>query len=344
MDFRTGTTNLRLAQQRAKAHLQKLAEDPIITRKGGGTVEAVAALYLKTPKRTKENVAKDNVSRLRTICRVALGKKLEEVTCREIGPSLWQQYQKAALEERKLKFDLVTRYRENIAINSAVRAARCLFLAPLIRVYRQDGLDVQMNAGEAVMMPEPHVAPVKVDDKPLVEGWAKLHGDPEKLMLWLVVGIARFAGLRREEIAALRVGWIEEKKGAVRIMLCDRPEEKWWTKTGKPYSAQVVNAQLSEYLSGLLKTQSADTFVVGEPGSGNDRADWFESVPQAWLREHGVNADKPLHRLRGLYADHVAEITADAVAIRLAAERAAQEALGHTSPETTKKHYLTPRD
>lgn len=62
---------------------------------------------------------------------------------------------------------------------------------------------------------------------------------------------------------------------------------------------------------------------------------------QRWLKQHGITAHKPLHRLRGLYADDVARVTADAVAARLAGVSAAQAALGHTSSDTTERHYLT---
>ena len=73
-----------------------------------------------------------------------------------------------------------------------------------------------------------------------------------------------------------------------------------------------------------------------------ERSRWFEREPQKWLHAHGVGALKPLHRLRGLYADNVATLTRDAIAARLAGVRAAQEALGHTSSATTEAHYLTP--
>ena len=52
-------------------------------------------------------------------------------------------------------------------------------------------------------------------------------------------------------------------------------------------------------------------------------------------------ARKPLHRLRGLYADELARLTADAVAARLAGVRAASESLGHTTTATTERHYLS---
>lgn len=338
VDFRTGTTNLSEAKARAKEFLEKNASGWKPGR-GGGSLEDLARLYLETPKRTKGNVAKDNVSRLRTVCRVALGKELSAVTCREVGPDLWQRYQRAALEAEGLRFDLATRYRQNIAVNSAVRVARCLFLPALVRVYRAAGLDCRTEAGEAVMLPEPYLPPSKVDDAALVEAWRAL--ESSEPALWLVVGLARFAGLRREEISALRAGWVEVDGALVRIALRDRPEEKWWTKTGKPYRAEVVEAGLARHLAAFAAVSPADALLVTAPGTV-ERSRWFERAPQKWLHAHGVGALKPLHRLRGLYADQVATLTRDAIAARLAGIRAAQESLGHTSSAVTEAHYLTP--
>ena len=338
VDFWTGTTNLSEAKTRAKEFLEKNASGWKPGR-GGGSLEDLAALYLETPKRTKSNVAKDNVSRLRTVCRVALGKELVAVTCREVGPDLWQRYQRAALEAEGLKFDLATRYRQNIAVNSAVRVARCLFLPAMVRVYRGAGLDCRTDAGEAVMLPEPYLPPSKVDDASLLEAWRAL--EESEPALWLVIGLARFAGLRREEIAALRAGWVEVDGALVRIGLRDRPDEKWWTKTGKPYRAEVVEAGLARHLAAFAAVSPADALLVTAPGTV-ERSRWFERVPQQWLHAHGVAALKPLHRLRGLYADQVATLTRDAIAARLAGIRAAQESLGHTSSATTEAHYLTP--
>lgn len=68
---------------------------------------------------------------------------------------------------------------------------------------------------------------------------------------------------------------------------------------------------------------------------------WFERVPQEWLRKFTGTAKKPLHRLRGLYADEVAKLTQDAVAARLAGVKAASQALGHTNTATTQNSYLS---
>lgn len=331
ISFRTGCARIPDAKTAAKEYLDRRADSPIHSRKGGGMLAALASIYLTTPKRTKANVAQDNISRLRSICRLATGKDIEAVTCREVCPEFWQEYQRAALAEAGHKFDLVTRRRENIRINAAVRAARCLFLSQLLPHYRAAGLDVRPDAGDAVMLPEPYLPPSDVDDAAIVAAWQAL----PRTQLWATIGLARFAGLRREEIAAARAGWLEVRGDSVVIVMRDRPEEEWWTKTGKPYKAQIIDAELAEWVRAR-----GDGWLVPDPPDGSDRSRWFEREPQRWLRQW-IPTGKPLHRLRGLYADHVATLAADAVAARLAGIRAAQEALGHTSSATTERHYLS---
>lgn len=331
VDFRTGTTQLAEAKRRAKAWLETHAANAARARRGGGTLAALVEVYRESPKRTQAHVAEINVSRLRTVCRLALGRELDAVTCREVCPALWEEYQRRALAAHGLAFDLATRHRENIAINACTRAARCLFLPSLLARYRAAGLDVRDDAGQCVRLPEPYVPPSAVDDAALVAAIAALPRGP----LWLTLSLARYAGLRRQEIAALRGGWIEQRNGSTVIALRDRPEEKWWTKTGKPYTAAVIDAELAAWLT---ECSQRPGYVV-EVGADRDR--WFEREPQAWLHAH-VKSGKPLHRLRGLYADHISRLTADAVTARLAGIRAAQESLGHTTSATTERHYLAP--
>jgi len=337
-DFRTGTHNLKEATKRAREFLDRRADDPIHSRKGGGTLAALAQVYMETPKRTKKECAENNISRLRVICKT-IGRDFDTVTCREIEPEFWQRYQRTMMEKAGRKFDLVTRYRENISINAAVRSARCLFLRTLLPAYRRAGLDVRADAGQASTLPVPYLPPSAVDDAAVVDAWASLD---ETDHLWLVIGLARFAGLRCAEISALRGSWIEEQAGVVSIALRDRPEESWWTKTGRPYRAQVIEPRLAEWLR--TAARNPDELVVPDPGDGSiSRRCWFSYVPQRWLRDvAGVRAGKPLHRLRGLYADHVAQLTADAVAARLAGVEAARANLGHTTSAVTEAHYLTP--
>jgi integrase len=332
ISFRTGCHRLPEAKAAARQYLERRSQTPMHSKKGGGTLAALTAIYSATPKRTKATVAKDNVSRLRSICRLTVGRDIDAVTCLEIGPDFWQQYQRKALAAAGHDFDLTTRHRENIRINAAVRAARCLFLPALLPHYRASGLDVRPDAGNAVMLPEPYVPPSDVDDGAIIEAWREL----PRGALWATVGLARFAGLRREEIAAARPGWLDASGPAASVVMRDRPEEKWWTKTGKPYRAQVIDAELAEWL-----LARPDGWLVPDPPDGSDRSRWFEREPQRWLRQW-IPSGKPLHRLRGLYADAVAALTSDAVAARLAGLRAAADALGHTTTATTERHYVTP--
>lgn len=331
VDYRTGQHNLSDAKRVAREWLERHANSPVHSRKGGGTLEAVVALYKTLPKRAADRSALINISRLRGICRVALGKELKDVTCREVHHELWEKYQRAALAKHGRAFNYSTRYRENVPINSALNAARSLFTRPLIAKYRNAGLDVREDAALCTRLPQPYVVPTKVDDAELCRLIAALPRDA----LWLTLSIARYGGLRCEEIAAMRGKWIEEKNGMAAIWLCDRPEDGWWTKTGKkPYHALIIEAELSEH---LLKNRDAD-YVV-DPGG--DRHLFFKREPQSWLKRHGVTARKPLHRLRGLYADHLARLTENAITARLAGVEAARKALGHTDSKMTEKHYLS---
>lgn len=332
VDHRTGLANLTEAKKAAREWLAKHAENPVHSRKGGGSLAALVEVYKNAPKRAGKSAEKVNISRLRSICRLVLGRELHDVTCREANPELWEKYQRKALAEHGLPFNYSTRYRQNISINSAVHSATNLFIAAMLPRYRAEGLDVRPDAQTFVKLPEPYVPPTKVDDAELVKTIRAMARDA----LWMAVATARFAGLRCREIAAMRGTWIEEEDGAIFIRLMDRPEEGWWRKTNvRPYRAQVLDADLAE----VLRAKKGSPELVIEAPEPRDY--WFTHEPQGWLKRHGVDANKPLHRLRGLYADHLAKLTTDAVAARLAGVRAAQEALGHASPKMTETHYLS---
>lgn len=331
-DYRTGLKSLTDAKKAARDWLSAHAENPILSRKGGGSLDALVKEYQKVPKRAGKVAERTNISRLRTVCRLALGKELHEVTCREVNPALWETYQRKALVSHGREFNFSTRYRENITINSAVRGACNLFLDSLVARYRAAGLDVRPDARKYTVLPEPHLQPSQVDDAALVKAIRELPRDA----LWQAVACARFAGLRCREIEHLRGTWIEERDSAIYIRLRDRPEENWWNKTNaKPYSALVIDPELAD---SLRKKIGSKDYVIA---AAEPRHRWFNSEPQGWLKRHGITDRKSLHRLRGLYADAIKKLTEDAMAAHLAGVRAAQKALGHTTSATTEKHYLS---
>jgi hypothetical protein len=327
--FSTGSPDFSAAKIIAADMLGKEATEKKRTKE---TLEDLATVYLDLPKRCSDKVAELNVGRLRAVVRKAWGKELAAVKIHQAGPKLWRDYmaKRQALESGKL--DLATRRPENAAINAAVRMACSLFIERLRPAYAERGIHVAADATVVQWLPEMHAPPAAADGAGLLEAWAKLKESNRPL--WLAIGLARFAGLRRSEIEHCQGCWIIEEDGTVFVELRDRPG-LYLTKTGRIYRAAVIHAGLAE----ALRTVAPGDFVV-EPGA-IDRHKWFESAPAEWSRSFTGDARKPLHRLRGLYADDIRKISEDAMTARLAAIRAASKALGHTSTATTVDHYLS---
>ncbi len=330
IDVTLGTADLAAAKRYAKDWLESPAGQAAHKPKGKGTLEELAQAYLTMPKRVGVRAAASNVSRLRGVVRLVMGQELEAVPCKAITPALWSTYFSKVLEtDHGRALDYTLRRTENARLNAAVRAARSIFLPKLATEYAARGLAVASNASDCMMLPEPWIAVAAADDPALIAAWERIQESNPRL--WLVIGLARFAGLRREEITHARGKWILSKDGATHIVLRDRPEDLFQTKTGKPYRALVLSPALAVHLANCRP----DSLIVPETSPR-----WFRTEVSGWLRPFVGDASKPLHRLRGLYADQLARDTESAVLARQAALRAAQEGLGHTSARTTEKHYL----
>jgi hypothetical protein len=324
IDFGLGTSDINAAKRIARDHLE--GRSKLIPRKGGETLEDVARIYLDMPKRCGERAATDNVQRLRSIVRLAWGRELSQVRLVDLSPKLWRDFMAVKLGG---VLDLATRRPGNAAINAAVRSAASIFIPRLRPAYAEHDITIPEEAIVIQWLPVMHLPPSTADDTALVEWWASMpQGSPE----WFAVGLARFAGLRSAEIAAARSGWVSIDT----IELRDRPEEGFLTKTGKPYRALILRPELAEAIRALPEGSP-----IVQPATAK-RSEWFERDLPRLVRPFCPTAKKPLHRLRGLYADDVARLTQDAVAARLAGIREASAALGHTTTATTINHYLTP--
>lgn len=296
----------------------------------GSSLEHVVKVYADLPKKAGAESAYNNTCRLRAVVRLALGKELERVSASEVGPKLWNAYM-AKRQDDKLDFSLSGRKPENAAINAAVRAAASIFIPRLRPLYREHGIVIPDDATVIQWLPEMKLPKSKVGAE-LIEEWRKL---PHESPLFWTVGLARFAGLRQQEISACRRSWIVEDATGVYVEMQDRPDEGWRSKTGEIYRALVIDAAFARELLAL-----PDGPIVRTP-DGISRSEWFERKPQVWCKTFTGAAKKPLHRLRGLYADDVKRITQDAVAAHLAAVKAASQALGHTNTATTEQSYLS---
>lgn len=153
-------------------------------------------LKLMGTSRVSTKAATSNVSRLRTVFRMALDKELLVVAAAVVGPDLWGAYYREALKKYNRKLDYTTRAAENARLNAAVRAARSMFLPKYAKPYAEEGIFLNSDAAKAAQLPEPWLPRPEAKDVDLVDVWPTWR--ISDLALWLAVGLARFAGLRRD--------------------------------------------------------------------------------------------------------------------------------------------------
>lgn len=330
VDVTAPTRDLALAKKLIRDELDRRKAAPPTARRSKpvGTLRALCDAYLAAPKRCSAAVAEANVARLATIVRATWGKELAEAPLADL-PGLWPAY--VAKRQGLQVPDYNTRRACNAGINSAMRLARSILIDSLRPAYAAAGIVLPPESANVMWTAELHSVRPAASDADMISAWRAL---PVASSLWWVIGLARFAGLRRSEILAARGKWMVERGGLMSVELRDRPEDGYWTKTGRPYSALVMDPDLASALSGL----APDAMVLAEPEAGR----WIEREPQEWLKAYVGAARLPLHRLRGLYADHVRQETEQAILARQAAIKAASLALGHSSTAVTEKSYLDP--
>ncbi len=325
VDFFFNTPSLPEAKRLAK---EKLSAMPEPQEKARGTLEDASRLYLAAPKRCSQDTAEGNISRLRSVVRDAWGKALDQVQADRLS-ELWPAY--VAAKQGRKQPDYSSRRRENHGIVSAMKQAASVFLPALWPYYRRQGLILPADAVTILWPATSTLVKPEAREDALLDAWQALRN--QDLDLWLVIGLARFAGLRQSEILAYRGKWLEMRGTVPHVRIKDREEDGFFNKTGKNYSALILNPDLAEYLSAMQPEQA----LLCRP----DAARWIQRAPQQWLKPFTGDAKAPLHRLRGLYADHVRRETEQAILARQAATKQASQNLGHTSTKTTEDHYLS---
>lgn len=303
-----------------------------------GTLEELITAYKSMPKRAGVAAAAVAECRLRSCVRLVTGRELDAVKVSEINAAFWLRY--TALRQGLQVADLSTRRVDGTAINAAMRQAASIFIPRLRPAFAALGFEIAPDASVIQWLPTIRTEKPNVG-RNLIDDWRSLNCNVGRnsndargrTALWLAIGLARFAGLRRDEIEHATAAWIQADGAATYIQLRDRPEEGWLSKTGRRYRALVIEPELAQVLRAC-----PPGYIVQPPAE--DRRRWFVREPQQWLKAY-TDARQPLHRQRGLYADDVARLTADAITARLEGVRAASEALGHTSTATTTRHYLS---
>lgn len=225
VNFCTGTFDLTLAKRKAREHLEQLRSRGA-ARPTNVTLEDVARIYLLLPKRAAQFTAAQNVIALRSIVRRAWGRELRQVRLHELSPALWTDYMAKA--QGGSVVDLARRRPEHDTINTAVRCARCIFIESLREGYQKHGITLP-PLGKVPWLKRVDKEPAAFEETALLGAWRDLQDPP----LWWTIALARFAGLRRSEIAAARGGWMEQRDGLWVIVVKDRPEEHFYSKTGR---------------------------------------------------------------------------------------------------------------
>lgn len=325
VNFCTGTFDLTLAKRKAREHLARLRSGVVPVT--NATLEDVVRIYMELPKRAAPFTARQNVIALRAIVRRVWGRALSQVRLHELPATIWTDYMAKA--QGRSVVDLASRRPEHDTINTAVRCARSIFIDALRDGYARAGITLP-QLGTVPWLKRIQKEPAAFDHEAMLDAWKRLKNSA----LWWTIALARFAGLRRAEVAAARGGWMEDRDGVWVIVVKDRPDQQFYSKTGRTRLAPITHPGLID----ALRLVPAAELVVHLEGS---RAEFFTHTPQNWLRQFmGPAVTKPLHRLRAAY---LSEVHASAL-MRMQQQAIAEAARagGHTTERTTLAHYLPP--
>lgn len=344
IDKSTGCTELTEARRWAKVYIEKVLGNAYRLATGGHTLEEVAQAYLSFPKPVRPYVADANVARLRSIVQVAMGKELHEVRARAVTYRLWEDFISVKHGGR---VDLSTPRRENISIMGAIRSACSVFPKKLDHRYAEAGINLDFaNLRRVPSLPVVSVARHALPDgclDRLLEAWnlLKTSESASDRAIYTTVGLALHAGLRSSEIAAAQKHWLAASGTEIKVVLKNRPEEGFRTKTDSQslehswLSGLVIDLGFAFHLMSLPEGK-----LVQYPQSSED---WFfNSVVNRWIRQFITKEmdGKGLHRLRAEYANLVKLKYGDRILANQVGIDAARLALGHTTSGTTLRHYL----
>jgi hypothetical protein len=327
VDYFTGTLNKAVARRLCLAHLAELKTGK--PRPTTRTLEDVVACYHTMAKRAGMATEKLNIRSLRQVVQAVTGKDLRHYYLHDLGPDLWAKYQ--AIKQGLPRVDLSIRRAAHTSINTTVRAAVSMFIPKLRPGYERAGLTIPTNTCSVQWLQTLKRRPAGFREAEMLDAWAGL---TDQRALWFAVALARFAGLRKEEIGGCRGGWLVRHDGVWCLEIRDRESEGWYTKTGAHYFAMITHPALIE----ALQAVPPDDLVIG---AISNRTNWLDRGPQQWLRPFmGTREEiyRPLHRLRAAY---LASIQREAlIEMQQAATRKASAQAGHTQTTTTSRHYL----
>ena len=290
------------------------------------TIDQVVDVYLGLPKRCADKTAKRNVGNLLRILET-LGAKPGGRRATVLTRDLVEGWM---IREQGLgKLDRSARRRENISINSRYNQAKDVFPDYLLGDYARAGLQLPdlTEFRKVPKLPEPQLSwePIPQEQYDAMHR-ASLDLRKVNYELWLVNQLLRRLGLRSSELLAARGDWVVDIAGGRKALkICDRPEQGYRVKGALP-RALPLDDDLLELLAGRAG------FLI-QADSAAKRKELIERVHNRWVKPFFPGRRHGNHELRA----HVGSV----ILTRTGSIEEAQRYLGHTTPETTRKHYAT---
>jgi len=211
-----------------------------------------------------------------------------------------------------------------IKLGPPVRAAASMFKKSALNWYRKRGIQL-FNPFAGMELPSEKPDPyIPLGEEVRKEMWRKSRELPpvQRIIVLLALG----AGLRREEIDKARLLWLKKEGG--KYVLSIRKEKDF-----EPKSRQArlipVSVELAEEILSLRDKSEPFYLLPGTEGGELRMRPQYDAVYD-WLRQFGIEDDKPLHVLRKECGSVVA--TEHGIFV-------ASTVLGHSSVVITQNHY-----
>ena len=148
-------------------------------------------------------------------------------------------------------------------------------------------------------------------------------------LVWAVVDAAMLTGLRVSELARLKVGDFDQKRGALRVWRHKRSEPKQETLA--------IPAELAEHLKAFIVWKEQASQPTGKDAAlfvGKRGPLTTQGLMQVWksaIKRAGLPKELSIHSARHTMAVHLLRKTGNL--------RQVQKQLGHASPATTANMY-----
>jgi len=313
------------------------------------TIKELTDLYeakISQTGKTSPSTARSNVRALhRFVGRAFPGEKVENVRASQLNESAVSNFRSSHYTDQNLPAEEGFRNKRlNTTINSEFRQARSVFSAKAKKIYAKASLILPKNIDSDFLktewLEERHPGfqriPQEVDEKMKVEAVELAQTNPS---VALVYELARYGGLRSEEILQARWHWLEGpysgKTGMEywEIAICYRDGRN--DPAGEDYRPKsrhrrvALSAERVENWKAWAPPQKDTDFIIAPNLAPTSRANLVQREASKWIRQFLPDRTKSLHELRKQAGSEVADRDGILAAAKFLGDR----------PEVAMRHY-----